>query len=99
MMLVTGISTRMIRKYRIDASCPIIMNGCSTGSSPSPPGGGLVRKLTITITKGKERRKKDGNKTQPSSSRAWLWTAEGAPDGGLMLGAYHEWDGKPTSTS
>lgn len=31
MMLVTGISTRMIRKYRMNASCPIIMNGCSTG--------------------------------------------------------------------
>lgn len=34
MVLATGISTRMSRKYVIDASCPIIMYGCSTGCPP-----------------------------------------------------------------
>ena len=34
MMLFTGISTRIKRKYKIDASCPIMMKGCSTGCPP-----------------------------------------------------------------
>ena len=29
-----GIITRMRRKYKIDASCPMIINGCSTGWPP-----------------------------------------------------------------
>ena len=29
-----GISTRMRRKYMIDASCPMMMYGCSTGFPP-----------------------------------------------------------------
>ena len=29
-----GISTRMRRKYMIDASCPMMMYGCSTGCPP-----------------------------------------------------------------
>ena len=29
-----GISTRMRRKYMIDASCPMMMNGCSTRCPP-----------------------------------------------------------------
>jgi hypothetical protein len=29
-----GISTRMRRKYRIDASCPMVIYGCSTGCPP-----------------------------------------------------------------
>ena len=33
-MLAIGISTRMSRKYIIDASCPIIIYGCSTGCPP-----------------------------------------------------------------
>lgn len=33
-MLITGISTRIMRKYRIDASCPIVIKGCSTGWPP-----------------------------------------------------------------
>ena len=31
---ITGISTRIKRKYKIDASCPIMMKGCSTGCPP-----------------------------------------------------------------
>lgn len=31
MVLATGISTRISVKYRMDASCPIIIYGCSTG--------------------------------------------------------------------
>lgn len=34
MVLATGIRTRISRKYVIDASCPIIMYGCSTGCPP-----------------------------------------------------------------
>lgn len=34
MMLASGIRTRIIRKYRMEASCPMIMNGCSTGWPP-----------------------------------------------------------------
>ena len=34
MILVTGINTRIKRKYKIDASCPIMMYGCSTGCPP-----------------------------------------------------------------
>lgn len=33
-MLANGINTRIIVKYRIDANCPMIMNGCSTGCPP-----------------------------------------------------------------
>lgn len=33
-MLVTGISTRMRRKYMMDASCPMMIYGCSTGCPP-----------------------------------------------------------------
>lgn len=33
MMLIIGMSTRINRKYRIDASCPMMM-GCSTGCPP-----------------------------------------------------------------
>lgn len=33
-MLATGIITRIRRKYMIDASCPIIIYGCSTGCPP-----------------------------------------------------------------
>lgn len=33
-MPANGIRTRMIRKYRIEASWPIIINGCSTGCPP-----------------------------------------------------------------
>lgn len=33
-VLITGISTRIMRKYRIDASCPIVIKGCSTGWPP-----------------------------------------------------------------
>ena len=29
-----GISTRMRRKYRTDASCPMVIYGCSTGCPP-----------------------------------------------------------------
>ena len=34
MMLVTGISTKIKRKYKIDASCLIMMKGSSTGCPP-----------------------------------------------------------------
>ena len=34
MMLVTGISTRIKRKYKIDVSWPTVMKGCCTGCSP-----------------------------------------------------------------
>ena len=34
MMLVIGINTRMIRKYKMEASWPMMMNGCSTGCPP-----------------------------------------------------------------
>ena len=34
MMLVTGIGTKIKRKYKIDASCLIMMKGCSTGCPP-----------------------------------------------------------------
>lgn len=34
MMLVIGINTRMIRKYKMEASWPMTMNGCSTGCPP-----------------------------------------------------------------
>ena len=34
MILVTGISTRIKRKYKTDASCPIMMYGCSMGCPP-----------------------------------------------------------------
>lgn len=34
MRLVNGIITIIIRKYRIDANCPIIIYGCSTGWPP-----------------------------------------------------------------
>ena len=34
MMLVIGINTRMIRKYKLEASWPMMMNGCSTGCPP-----------------------------------------------------------------
>lgn len=33
-MLASGIITRIIKKYRIDASCPIMIYGCSTGCPP-----------------------------------------------------------------
>ena len=33
-MLVTGMSTRIMRKYKIDASCPMMLKGCSTGCPP-----------------------------------------------------------------
>ena len=33
-MLAIGISTRMSRKYTIDASCPMMIYGCSTGCPP-----------------------------------------------------------------
>ena len=33
-VLVTGISTRIMRKYRMDASCPMVMKGHSTGCPP-----------------------------------------------------------------
>ena len=33
-MLATGISTRIRRKYIIEASCPKMMYGCSTGCPP-----------------------------------------------------------------
>ena len=33
-VLATGISTRMIRKYIIDASCPMTIQGCLTGCPP-----------------------------------------------------------------
>ncbi len=33
-MLAVGISTRMRRKYIIDASCPMVIYGCSTGCPP-----------------------------------------------------------------
>lgn len=29
-----GIRIRMIKKYKIEASCPMVMNGCSTGWPP-----------------------------------------------------------------
>lgn len=32
--LARGINTKIREKYRIDASWPIIMNGCSTGCPP-----------------------------------------------------------------
>lgn len=34
MRLVRGISSRIMEKYRMDASCPMIMYGCSTGWPP-----------------------------------------------------------------
>lgn len=34
MMLVIGINTRMIRKYKMEASWLMMMNGCSTGCPP-----------------------------------------------------------------
>lgn len=34
MALATGMSTRISRKYMIDANCPMIMYGCSTGCPP-----------------------------------------------------------------
>lgn len=34
MRLVRGISTRIMEKYRIDASWPMIIYGCSTGWPP-----------------------------------------------------------------
>lgn len=34
MILVSGIRTKIRRKYKIDASWPIMMNGCSTGWPP-----------------------------------------------------------------
>lgn len=33
-MLVIGIRTRIMKKYKIDASCPIIIKGYSTGCPP-----------------------------------------------------------------
>ena len=33
-VLVTGIRTRIMRKYKIDASCPIMIKGYSTGCPP-----------------------------------------------------------------
>ena len=33
-MLVTDINTRIMRKYRMDASCPMVMKGYSTGCPP-----------------------------------------------------------------
>lgn len=33
-VLAVGISTRMRRKYRTDASCPMVIYGCSTGCPP-----------------------------------------------------------------
>lgn len=33
-VLAIGIRTRISRKYMIDANCPIIMYGCSTGCPP-----------------------------------------------------------------
>ena len=35
MRLVTGINTRIKRKYKMNANCPIIIYGCSTGCPPS----------------------------------------------------------------
>lgn len=34
MMLVNGMITIMIRKYKIDANCPMMIYGCSTGCPP-----------------------------------------------------------------
>ena len=34
-LLVSGISTRMRRKYRIDAGWPMMINGCWTGCTPT----------------------------------------------------------------
>jgi hypothetical protein len=34
MVLAVGIKTKMRRKYMIDASCPMIIYGCSTGCPP-----------------------------------------------------------------
>lgn len=34
MRLVSGIITIIIRKYKIDANCPMIIYGCSTGCPP-----------------------------------------------------------------
>lgn len=33
-VLVTGMSTRIMRKYKMDASCPMVMKGYSTGCPP-----------------------------------------------------------------
>lgn len=33
-MPATGISTKIKRKYRIEATCPMMMKGCSTGCPP-----------------------------------------------------------------
>lgn len=33
-MLAIGINTRISRKYIMDASCPMMMYGCSTGCPP-----------------------------------------------------------------
>lgn len=33
-MLETGIRTRIIVKYKIEANCPMMINGCSTGWPP-----------------------------------------------------------------
>lgn len=33
-MLVAGIRTRIMRKYKIDASCPMVIKGYSTGCPP-----------------------------------------------------------------
>lgn len=49
MMLASGIRTRMIKKYRMEASCPMMMNGCSTGCPP------IQVSVTRSVTRSQNR--------------------------------------------
>ena len=49
-ILVTGINTRIRKKYIIDASCPVIIKGCSTGCPPIHVLGGLLLEFRTDIS-------------------------------------------------
>lgn len=49
-ILVTGINTRIRKKYIIDASGPITIKGCSTGCPPIHVLGGLLLEFRTDIS-------------------------------------------------
>ena len=61
----TGMRIRMIEKYRMEASCPMVMNGCSTGWPP------IHVRVSRSATSSQNRHWLSGRKVMPRWFEVW----------------------------